>query len=189
MFAAKCSLFVALVSVCAAAPAVEHETAAQQLRPSATPPRRQFLLQPTPQLPVVPLRPSDVPSPSAAPRPSLAPLPILPSLRPRPSLVPLPSLAPLPGVGSLAPVAPPQINPGDQFFDKTPEGRFSSGFRSADGTQVYMEGELVPTTDGKDVVVVKRGAYSYITPEGNTISVRYVADHLGFRVIPGDQRV
>ncbi|XP_065339992.1 uncharacterized protein LOC135939503 [Cloeon dipterum] len=185
MFAAKCSLVVALVSVCAAAPAVEHETAAQKLRSSESSPiRRQFPLQPTPQLPVVPLRPSDVPSPNAAPRPGLAPLPLLPSLRPRPSLVPT-----LPGVGSLAPVAPPQINPGDQFFDKTPEGRFSSGFRSADGTQVYMEGELVPTTDGKDVVVVKRGAYSYITPEGNTISVRYVADHLGFRVIPGDQRV
>ncbi|XP_059476400.1 larval cuticle protein 1-like [Neocloeon triangulifer] len=149
MFHAKCSILLAFAGLCAAAPAVDHEAAAQQLRPTAVGPTR----RPQPQ-PVVPV-----------------------------------ALGPLPSVGTLAPVTPPQLAPGDQFFNQSPDGQFSSGFRSADGTAVFMQGDLVPTTDGKDVVIVKRGAYSYITPEGRTINVRYVADHLGFRVEQGDQRV
>jgi len=56
-------------------------------------------------------------------------------------------------------------------------------YSSPDGTSVYMQGELVPTTDGQDLVVVKRGSYQYISPEGTAIQVNYIADHLGFRVI------
>lgn len=51
-----------------------------------------------------------------------------------------------------------------------------------------MQGDLVATLDGQDGVIVKRGGYSYISPEGKQVVVRYIADHNGFRVIPSDGR-
>ncbi|KAJ9591754.1 hypothetical protein L9F63_001690, partial [Diploptera punctata] len=54
-------------------------------------------------------------------------------------------------------------------------------YLSGDGTSVSEQGALKPTADGKDVVLVKQGSYSYTSPEGTPITLKYIADELGFR--------
>nr|CAD7459256.1 unnamed protein product [Timema tahoe]CAD7585650.1 unnamed protein product [Timema genevievae] len=54
-------------------------------------------------------------------------------------------------------------------------------YESADGTRVSEQGILKPNADGTDNVLVKQGSFSYISPEGQPISLSYIADELGFR--------
>nr|CAD7569458.1 unnamed protein product [Timema californicum] len=49
------------------------------------------------------------------------------------------------------------------------------------GTRVSEQGILKPNADGTDNVLVKQGSFSYISPEGQPISLSYIADELGFR--------
>nr|CAD7400933.1 unnamed protein product [Timema poppensis] len=60
-------------------------------------------------------------------------------------------------------------------------GQFYLNYESADGTRVSEQGILKPNADGTDNVLVKQGSFSYISPEGQPISLSYIADELGFR--------
>jgi hypothetical protein len=46
---------------------------------------------------------------------------------------------------------------------------------------VSEQGRLLTTNDGWEAVIVKKGFYSYISPDGTPISVSYIADENGFR--------
>ncbi|XP_066996208.2 endocuticle structural glycoprotein SgAbd-8 isoform X2 [Anabrus simplex] len=59
-------------------------------------------------------------------------------------------------------------------------GQFSLSYTSGDGTTFSEQGVLAPTADGKDYVLVKNGAYSYTSPEGIPVAVKYTADTNGF---------
>lgn len=52
-----------------------------------------------------------------------------------------------------------------------------------DGTSQYREGSLVPNDEGDGYVLVQRGSYSYISPEGITVKMTYTADKDGFKVV------
>ncbi|XP_023705395.1 endocuticle structural glycoprotein SgAbd-1 isoform X1 [Cryptotermes secundus] len=58
-------------------------------------------------------------------------------------------------------------------------GQFSHGFSDRSGTAVSEQG-ILNTNDDAESVIVKRGFYSYISPEGTRITVSYVADENGF---------
>jgi hypothetical protein len=49
---------------------------------------------------------------------------------------------------------------------------------------VSEQGSLLSTNAGWEYVIVKRGSYSYVSPEGQRITVNYLADHNGFHVLP-----
>ncbi|XP_067008124.2 cuticle protein CP14.6 [Anabrus simplex] len=59
-------------------------------------------------------------------------------------------------------------------------GQFSLSYQSADGTSFSEQGILKPNTDRSDHVLVKKGSYSYFSPDGQLISVEYTADEYGF---------
>jgi hypothetical protein len=46
---------------------------------------------------------------------------------------------------------------------------------------VSEQGRLLSTNDGWEAVIVKKGSYSYVSPEGKRVTVNYVADENGFR--------
>jgi hypothetical protein len=46
-----------------------------------------------------------------------------------------------------------------------------------------VEGTLVLNDEGDDYVMIQKGSYSYISPEGIEVSVSYTADKDGFQVI------
>lgn len=52
-----------------------------------------------------------------------------------------------------------------------------------EGTQVSEQGTLITTNGGWEYVIAKKGSYSYTSPEGQKITVHYIADHNGYRVI------
>nr|CAD7451279.1 unnamed protein product [Timema bartmani] len=64
---------------------------------------------------------------------------------------------------------------------KNNDTRVYFSYESADGTRVSEQGILKPNADGTDNVLVKQGSFSYISPEGQPISLSYIADELGFR--------
>ncbi|XP_057370565.1 larval cuticle protein 1-like [Daphnia carinata] len=62
------------------------------------------------------------------------------------------------------------------------DGSYSFNFESADGTKVSESGnqKKVGPKD-EDIGTVSKGSYSYISPEGITITVNWVADENGFQ--------
>jgi Insect cuticle protein len=62
---------------------------------------------------------------------------------------------------------------------------FTSSYQTGDGITVEEKGRLVPlqNEDGETVMVfVKKGSYSYTSPDGTPVSLSYTADEHGFRV-------
>ncbi|XP_013106454.1 endocuticle structural glycoprotein SgAbd-4 [Stomoxys calcitrans] len=75
-----------------------------------------------------------------------------------------------------------------------PDGSFNSSYETSNGIKVenigYMKKILVPRTETEDgqvideheeMILVQTGSYSYMDPEGNIITLRYVADENGFQ--------
>ncbi|KAM7343476.1 cuticular protein 49Ag [Cochliomyia hominivorax] len=75
-----------------------------------------------------------------------------------------------------------------------PDGSFNSSYETSNGIKVenigYMKKILVPrqeTEDGQvieeheELILVQTGSYSYLDPEGNVITLKYVADENGFQ--------
>ncbi|XP_047106419.1 uncharacterized protein LOC124775634 [Schistocerca piceifrons] len=64
-------------------------------------------------------------------------------------------------------------------------GQYSLTYQTANGITVVEHGELKPTPDGKDHVLIKSGQYQYTSPEGKPVDIKYKADEFGF-VATGD---
>ncbi|XP_048514043.1 uncharacterized protein LOC125501692 [Athalia rosae] len=75
------------------------------------------------------------------------------------------------------------LTPGKKIKIQDASGQYSHGFANPDGTEVQESGHLISTDDGWEYVIAKEGSYSYVSPEGYPIHVRYIADHRGFRVL------
>ncbi|XP_025419152.1 endocuticle structural glycoprotein SgAbd-9-like [Sipha flava] len=63
------------------------------------------------------------------------------------------------------------------------DGQFTLNYQLDDGTSNNVEGTLVLNDEGDDYVMIQKGSYSYISPEGIEVSVSYTADKDGFQVI------
>ncbi|KAH8370420.1 hypothetical protein KR093_003401 [Drosophila rubida] len=74
------------------------------------------------------------------------------------------------------------------------DGSFNSSYETSNGIRVenvgYLKKIIIPkseTSDGQvideheELVLVQTGSYSYSDPEGNLITLRYVADENGFQ--------
>ncbi|TDG50801.1 hypothetical protein AWZ03_002790 [Drosophila navojoa] len=62
------------------------------------------------------------------------------------------------------------------------DGSFSYGYAAADGTTAQAQGYVKNLGYGEGVEAqVIQGSYSYTSPEGTPITVRYIADENGFR--------
>ncbi|XP_057370549.1 larval cuticle protein 1-like isoform X3 [Daphnia carinata] len=62
------------------------------------------------------------------------------------------------------------------------DGSYSFAFESADGTKVSESGsqkQVGPKPE--DIGTVSRGSYSYLSPDGVTLTVNWVADENGFQ--------
>ncbi|XP_047106421.1 endocuticle structural glycoprotein SgAbd-2-like [Schistocerca piceifrons] len=64
-------------------------------------------------------------------------------------------------------------------------GQYSLSYQTGNGITVVEHGELKPTPDGKDHVLIKSGGYQYTSPEGKPVDIRYKADEFGY-VATGD---
>ncbi|XP_018805004.1 PREDICTED: endocuticle structural glycoprotein SgAbd-4 [Bactrocera latifrons] len=75
-----------------------------------------------------------------------------------------------------------------------PDGSYNNSYETSNGIKVenagYLKKIVVPkqeSTDGQvieeheELVLVQTGLYSYSDPEGNIITLRYVADENGFQ--------
>ncbi|XP_065368061.1 larval cuticle protein 1 [Calliphora vicina] len=75
-----------------------------------------------------------------------------------------------------------------------PDGSFNSSYETSNGIRVenvgYMKTIVVPRTETEDgqvieeheeLILVQTGSYSYMDPEGNVITLKYVADENGFQ--------
>ncbi|CAD7013190.1 endocuticle structural glycoprotein SgAbd-2 [Ceratitis capitata] len=75
-----------------------------------------------------------------------------------------------------------------------PDGSYNNSYETSNGIKVenagYLKKIVVPkqeSTDGEiieeheELVLVQTGLYSYSDPEGNIITLRYVADENGFQ--------
>ncbi|XP_037952211.1 endocuticle structural glycoprotein SgAbd-4 [Teleopsis dalmanni] len=82
----------------------------------------------------------------------------------------------------------------NQVDVNNPDGSYNSSYETSNGIKVenigYMKKILVPkseTADGQvleeheELILVQSGSYSYMDPEGNIITLRYVADENGFQ--------
>ncbi|KAH8347939.1 hypothetical protein KR084_002445 [Drosophila pseudotakahashii] len=74
------------------------------------------------------------------------------------------------------------------------DGSFNSSYETSNGIRVenigYLKKIIVPKTETSDgqvideheeLVLVQTGSYSYSDPDGNLITLRYVADENGFQ--------
>ncbi|XP_030558533.1 endocuticle structural glycoprotein SgAbd-4 [Drosophila novamexicana] len=74
------------------------------------------------------------------------------------------------------------------------DGSFNSSYETSNGIRVenigYLKKIIIPRTETGDgqvieeheeLVLVQTGSYSYSDPEGNLITLRYVADENGFQ--------
>lgn len=60
------------------------------------------------------------------------------------------------------------------------DGSFAYGYASGDGTTAQAQGYVKNLGLGEDIEAqVVQGSYSYTSPEGTPISVRYIADENG----------
>nr|CAD7454035.1 unnamed protein product [Timema tahoe] len=73
------------------------------------------------------------------------------------------------------------LTPGSRIDLRDSLGQFSHGYSDINGTTVSEQGRLITPNGGWEGVIVKKGYYSYISPEGIPISVSYIADENGFR--------
>lgn len=63
------------------------------------------------------------------------------------------------------------------------DGSFSYGYSSADGTTAQAQGFVKNLGLGEAVEAqVVQGSYSYTSPEGTPITVRYIADENGLLI-------
>ncbi|XP_030387671.1 endocuticle structural glycoprotein SgAbd-4 [Scaptodrosophila lebanonensis] len=75
-----------------------------------------------------------------------------------------------------------------------PDGSFNSSYETSNGIRVenigYLKKIIIPKTETPDgqvideheeLVLVQTGSYSYSDPDGNVITLRYVADENGFQ--------
>nr|XP_014278055.1 larval cuticle protein 1-like [Halyomorpha halys] len=62
-------------------------------------------------------------------------------------------------------------------------GQFAYRYLFEDGTEITEQGALKRTPDGKDNVLVKKGSYRYMSPEGQEVRVDYIADETGYHAI------
>ncbi|CAG7732055.1 unnamed protein product [Allacma fusca] len=61
-------------------------------------------------------------------------------------------------------------------------GNFNWASETSDGTKLEQKGYIKnPEADPEEQIQVIQGSYSYIDPEGNTITVTYIADENGFQ--------
>lgn len=58
-----------------------------------------------------------------------------------------------------------------------------------DGTSQTREGTLVLNDEGDDYVLIQKGSYSYISPEGIKVTVTYTADKEGFKIVESSNEV
>ncbi|KAJ6649244.1 hypothetical protein Bhyg_04478 [Pseudolycoriella hygida] len=61
--------------------------------------------------------------------------------------------------------------------------QYKNRFVLSDGTTVAEEGKLISPIPGWENIIAKTGEYSYISPEGIPVKVKWIADHEGFRVL------
>ncbi|XP_026810990.1 flexible cuticle protein 12-like [Rhopalosiphum maidis] len=74
-----------------------------------------------------------------------------------------------------------QLLRNDYIYDNY--GQFSLNYQVDDGTSQTREGTLVLNDEGDDYVLIQKGSYSYISPEGINITVTYTADKDGFKIV------
>jgi hypothetical protein len=84
-------------------------------------------------------------------------------------------------------VARPQNKPQDEVTiiksenENNGDGTFRWATELSDGTKSEQSGYIKPGDDPENAIQVMQGSYSYYTPEGELISVTYVADENGFQ--------
>jgi len=61
------------------------------------------------------------------------------------------------------------------------DGTFKWAYEQSDGTKAEQSGYIKPSDDPEMPIQVMQGSYSYYSPEGELISVTYVADENGFQ--------
>ncbi|XP_049799887.1 larval cuticle protein 16/17-like [Schistocerca nitens] len=83
----------------------------------------------------------------------------------------------------MADVKPIEVLSREEVRDAS--GQYSLTYQTANGITVVEHGELKPTPDGKDHVLIKSGQYQYTSPEGKTVDIKYKADEFGY-VATGD---
>ncbi|XP_065205344.1 endocuticle structural glycoprotein SgAbd-9-like [Planococcus citri] len=116
--------------------------------------------------------------------PNGAPLPPYPTGAPLPP--PFPTGAPLPPPFSRPAFPPPP--PGtfvpiiQQNFDINPDGAYTFGYQSADGSVRQESGSVrYPNVPGVEPILAVQGSYAYTAPDGQQIEVQYIADENGFQ--------
>lgn len=70
-------------------------------------------------------------------------------------------------------------------FARDDHGQYSYNFLTGDGVARTEQGSLVPNREGTANVLVQKGGYRYLLPNGELVEVNYIADENGFRVISG----
>lgn len=63
------------------------------------------------------------------------------------------------------------------------DNQYTNRFSLSDGTKVSEQGRLISPAKGLDNVIAKTGEYEYISPEGMLVKVRWIADHMGYRLV------
>ncbi|ODM90379.1 Larval cuticle protein LCP-17 [Orchesella cincta] len=61
------------------------------------------------------------------------------------------------------------------------DGTFKWASELSDGTKLEQSGYVKAGPDPEKPIQVIEGSYSYITPEGETINLKYIADENGFQ--------
>ncbi|XP_043218254.1 larval cuticle protein 1-like [Amphibalanus amphitrite] len=64
-------------------------------------------------------------------------------------------------------------------MSQSEDGSFQYGFETTDPIQQDVAGQ--PKQIGEEIGIVMQGSYSFQTPEGQTITVNWVADEKGFQ--------
>lgn len=83
-----------------------------------------------------------------------------------------------------APVLPGAPTVPESRIESGDRNLYSNEYSSPDGTKVTESGQLFSTADGWENVISKTGSYEFVTPEGITIKMKWIADQRGFRIIP-----
>ncbi|KAL4119855.1 hypothetical protein QTP88_012618 [Uroleucon formosanum] len=81
----------------------------------------------------------------------------------------------------------PQLLRNDYVYDNN--GQFNLNYQVDDGTSQTREGTLVLNDEGDDYVLIQKGSYSYISPEGIKVTVTYTADKEGFKIVESSNEV
>lgn len=61
-------------------------------------------------------------------------------------------------------------------FARDDFGQYSYNFLTGDGVARTEQGSLKPNADATANVLVQRGSYAYVAPNGETVRVNYIAD-------------